>query len=358
MQSSDGPRLPRLGAMISRFCRRHSLWLLLGCYALATLWPAPGRAMRAWSWTLGYISHDRLTLPLTMLALMLFCAALLTEVEQVRAVGQRPGALLWGLLAVWLGPALVVVAAGWLVPWAVDGDETAGLLVGLALVASMPVANSSVGWTHDANGNLALSLALVLVSISLCPWLTPRLLGWLGLSLLPAERAYCDNLVANFSGAFFVVWVILPTAAGLTCRYLVGPRRVHSAAPAIRLVSLAALLVLNYVNAAIALPDVFSESRTSLLVSTVLLAVALSGSGLAAGWGIARLLRLPPDERAALLFGISMKHTGLALLLAGVVLANQQLAILMIVLATLVQHLMAGIVQWRLREGIEPPSVV
>jgi predicted Na+-dependent transporter len=93
-------------------------------------------------------------------------------------------------------------------------------------------------------------------------------------------------------------------------------------------------------------------------VSTVLLAVALSGSGLAAGWGIARLLRLPPDERAALLFGISMKHTGLALLLAGVVLANQQLAILMIVLATLVQHLMAGIVQWRLREGIEPPSVV
>jgi BASS family bile acid:Na+ symporter len=355
MQPSDGPRFRRLGAMLSRFCRRNSLWLLLGCYALATVFPAPGRAMRDWSWTLGFVSHDRLTLPLMMLALMLFCAALLTDVSQVRAVGQRPGALLWGLLAVWLGPALLVIAAGWLVPWAVDGDETAGLLVGLALIASMPVANSSVAWTHDANGNLALSLALVLVSISLCPWLTPRLLGWLGLSLLPAERAYCDTLVTDFSGGFFVLWVIFPTLLGMAGRLLLGPRRVEAAAAAIRVISLAALLLLNYTNAAIALPNVFSESRTALLVSAVLLSVALSGIGLLAGWGIARLLRLPADEQNALLFGISMKHTGLALLLAGEVLAHQQLAILIIVLATLVQHLMAGVVQWQLQDAVEPP---
>ena len=46
------------------------------------------------------------------------------------------------------------------------------------------------------------------------------------------------------------------------------------------------------------------------------------------------------------MFGLSMKHTGLALILAGAVLADQPLAILMIVLATLVQHLLAGVVQW------------
>jgi hypothetical protein len=42
-----------------------------------------------------------------------------------------------------------------------------------------------------------------------------------------------------------------------------------------------------------------------------------------------------------------MKHTGLALLLAGAVLAEERLAILMIVLATLAQHLLAGLVQLR-----------
>jgi predicted Na+-dependent transporter len=58
------------------------------------------------------------------------------------------------------------------------------------------------------------------------------------------------------------------------------------------------------------------------------------------------LLGVKPQTRSALMFGLSMKHTGLALILAGAVLANQPLAILMIVLATLVQHLLAGIVQW------------
>ena len=60
--------------------------------------------------------------------------------------------------------------------WWSMAQSTAGLLVGLALVASMPVANSSVGWTQLVRGNLALSLALVLVTIFLCPWVTPWML--------------------------------------------------------------------------------------------------------------------------------------------------------------------------------------
>jgi hypothetical protein len=46
------------------------------------------------------------------------------------------------------------------------------------------------------------------------------------------------------------------------------------------------------------------------------------------------------------MFGLGMKHTGLALLLASEVLVKDQLAILMIVLATLAQHLLAGMVEW------------
>ena len=52
----------------------------------------------------------------------------------------------------------------------------------------MPVANSSVGWTQNADGNLALSLALVVLSISLSPVVAPTLLSVLGMSLSPEEQ--------------------------------------------------------------------------------------------------------------------------------------------------------------------------
>ena len=276
---------------------------------------------------------------------MLFSAALLTDVSQIRLVSRHPIALFVALVMVWAGPALLVLIAGWLVPWAVDGQATAGLLVGLALVATMPVANSSVGWTQNASGNLGLSLALVVLSITLCPWVTPNLLSLLGMSLSDQEQAYCEALVAQFSGNFFIIWVILPTAAGLVGGYLLTPRRVAAVGSWFVLASAAALLMLNYINSALALPRIH-ESPTALLAATAVLAIALSVVGLVLGWALAWLLRLEQQTRSALMFGLSMKHTGLALILAGAVLANQPLAILMIVLATLVQHVLAGIVQW------------
>jgi BASS family bile acid:Na+ symporter len=276
---------------------------------------------------------------------MLFAAALTTDTSQIRTTLERPIVVCAALIAVWVGPTLLVLVAGLLVPSTVGGDDATGLVVGIALVATMPVANSSVGWTQNAGGNLALSLALVVLSISLCPWVTPSLLKLLGTSLAPPEQAYCEVLVNRFSGLFFVLWVVLPTAAGLFCRWLVTPRRVQSAADYLSLTSAAALLALNYINSALALPKIY-DTPIALVAATVVLATALSAVGLGLGWLLARWLRTGADSRSAILFGLSMKHTGLALLLAGSVLADQPLAILVIVLATLSQHLLAGVVQW------------
>jgi BASS family bile acid:Na+ symporter len=153
-------------------------------------------------------------------------------------------------------------------------------------------------------------------------------------------------LVNRFSGKFFIVWVILPTALGFAVRALAGRARVERADGWIVMASVAALLILNYVNAALALPEIWQHSQPAVLATTLLLAVCLSAVGLACGWLIARVARLPRDATLALDFALSMKHTGLALVLAGAVLADQPLAIFIIVLATLVQHLLAGIVQW------------
>jgi bile acid:Na+ symporter, BASS family len=344
MHRTAGRNTTRSGEWLAAALNRYFLWLLLTCYVLAALWPAPGLAIRNWQ-TVWTFAGEAPLVPLLLLALLLFSAALMTDVTQIRAVLQRPGMLGASLIAIWIGPALLVLAAGAVIPWAVDGQATAGLLVGLALVAAMPVANSSVGWVQHAHGNLALALALVVLSISLCPWLTPLLIKLLGSSLSPREQAYCQALVGQFSGFFFIIWVVLPTIAGFACRFVVSHRRIAAASGWISLASAAALLLLNYINSALALPRV-NEAPRRLIVATAVLAVGLSTVGLATGWLLARIMRLDRDARTSLLFGLSMKHTGLALILAGAVLAQQPLAILIIVLATLVQHILAGIVQW------------
>lgn len=334
-----------LGERLAGFAKRRFLWLLLAAYALATVWTAPGLMMRNWEWSSAAAVDVPLSFPLVLLAIMLFSAALLTDLSQIQLVSRHPLVLVAALVAVWLGPGLLVLAAGWLIPSEIGGQATAGLLVGLALVATMPVANSSVGWTQNADGNLGLSLALVVLSIVLCPWVTPNILNILGMSLSPEEQAYCEALVGRFSGWFFIVWVLLPTAAGFLCRQLLTPTRVARMASWFILASAAALWLLNYMNSALAMPRIL-ESSPPLLLVTAALAAALSLVGLALGWALAWIIYVKPPTRAALMFGLSMKHTGLALILAGAVLADQPLAILLIVLATLLQHLFAGIVQW------------
>jgi bile acid:Na+ symporter, BASS family len=325
------------------FLRRHFIWLLIACYTLAVVWPAPGIAIRSWDWPTRHFGNVPLA-SLLLLTVMLFVAALLTDVNQIRDVARHPFALLSALAAVWLGPALLSIVFGRLLPTTIGGQPTAGLLVSFALVASMPVANSSVGWTQSAGGNLGLSLALVVVSILLSPWITPNLLGLLGMSFGESERD-CELLVNQFSGLFFIVWVILPTAAGFACRLLFTPRRIEPVRAWFTLASAAALLVLNYINSVLALPKA-SSSPISVIAATTLLATSLAAAGILLGWMIARLFGLRPETRTALMFGLSMKHTGLALILAGTVMSNQPLAILLIVLSTLMQHVLAGIVQW------------
>jgi BASS family bile acid:Na+ symporter len=345
MQSADNR--PSARNDWASFLKRNCFWLLLACYALAALLPRPGQQLRSWRWTPTSLPATEITVPLVLLAVLLFCAAVQTDVAQIRAIRSRPWALLIGTIAVWIAPALLVVAAAWGLPLVVDANATSQLLVGLALVASMPVANSSVGWTQLVRGNLALSLSLVLVTIFLSPWVTPALLGALRFTLNPADQSNFTALIDNFSGAFFIIWVVLPTAAGLACRHSLGGQRVAALGNWLTAASVGSLLALNYANASLAFPAVFKQSQFPALAAAVGLALAVSAVGLVAGQIIARLLREDAPTRLALVFSLAMKHTGLALLLAGAVLSQQPLAILMIVLATLAQHLLAGFVEWR-----------
>jgi BASS family bile acid:Na+ symporter len=50
----------------------------------------------------------------------------------------------------------------------------------LAFIAAMPIAGASTAWTQNTNGNLALSLSLVLATTLLSPLFTPLIFHSIG----------------------------------------------------------------------------------------------------------------------------------------------------------------------------------
>ncbi len=136
-------------------------------------------------------------------------------------------------------------------------DEMQYFLVGLALIATMPVAGSSTAWSQNSNGHLALSLGLVVGSTLLSPITTPAVLhtvGWL------TKGAFADSLrhlAASGTRSFLVVFVLIPSLAGMAIRHLLGTGRLRRITPGLKVMNSGTLLILGYANAAVSLPATF-----------------------------------------------------------------------------------------------------
>lgn len=335
-------------ANFAALVRRYLIWLLLAVYAVATFFPGPGAwlAKREVGSLLGW--EAQATAPLLMVSVLLFLAALAVDLKDLRTLFQRPWLLLLSLVAVWLGPALTVAAAGAIVPSIADGlisgPAMSGLLLGLIIVAAMPVANSSVAWTQQSGGSLPWSLGLVVTSILISPWVAPLLMRWMGLSLSGQETEAVEHLVRSFSGSSLIIWVLLPTAAGLALRKFLGGDFLTKLAPHRQLASAAILLALNYATGSLALPKFFEHPSAVVLLIVGIAALVLSLAGVALATLLAAVMSLDHQTRDALRYALSMKHTGLALALATTMLTNQPEALLVIVITTPTQHAVAALV--------------
>lgn len=330
----------RGAAAVAAWVRRWLVALLVGSYVLAALIPGPGEWLRG----LGLGSAPAsVRFSLVMVSVLLFCGAVSIELKKLRELSQRPGGVAVALLGVWLPPLLVVAVWGMLASaWLSPGDAAA-LVVGLALAGAMPVANSAVAWTHQSGGSLVWALGLVVLSISVCPWVTPAIMRLMGLTLSGAEADQAALLVGRFTGMVFVVWVLGPTLAGFLARRTLGAAWVEGAKPALTLSSAAALLLLNYANAAGALPKLLGQPDWRLLGMTVLAAATLPLAGVLPASGLARLAGVSAPARTAWAYSLGMKNTGLALGLAGAALGDQPVVVLTILAVTLTQHLVAGV---------------
>src|SRR5262249_2458120 len=143
--------------------------------AVAAAWPGPGLWLRD-------LACGGVSLPVVLLAVLLFNAGLGVRSSQLRQLARAPLVLLGGLAANLAVPLLFLfVLAPVLRLWHTP-DEVQSVVVGLALVGAMPVAGSSTAWSQNANGNVAVSLGLVLLSTLASPLTTPvalRSVGWL-----------------------------------------------------------------------------------------------------------------------------------------------------------------------------------
>src|SRR6476661_8010780 len=168
---------------LSQFVHRHFLWVLIGAYTVAAVLPAPGLWIR--DIRLGDISvfqiNIHVSLLLILLAALMFNAGLGVKTVHLQAVVRNAWVLAAGLAANVLVPILFISAITTLVLnfWH-NPQESQHILVGLALVAAMPIAGSSTAWAQNSNGNLALSLGLVFSSTLLSPLVTPTVFYVLG----------------------------------------------------------------------------------------------------------------------------------------------------------------------------------
>jgi BASS family bile acid:Na+ symporter len=342
-------------AALSHFVHKHFLGLMIGTYAVAACWPSLGLWIRDAS--IGEVAllgvRAKVTLSMLMLAALLLNAGLGIRLGQVCDTLRTPRFLGAGLAANLIIPVVFIFGVTRVMTAWHNPDEVQNILVGLALVASMPIAGSSTAWAQNADGELALSLGLVLSSTLLSPLTTPLALHSVGLMATGDYAEDLHELAAGGTGTFLAACVLVPSLVGIGLRRAIGDARFAAARPRLKLVNSAVLLVLNYSNASVSLPQAIADPDPDFLAVTLGVVIGLCALAFASGGILSRLLKASSAQRASLMFGLGMNNNGTGLVLASMALSDHPRVMLPIIFYNLVQHLAAGLVD---RLGCRPPA--
>ena len=267
--------------MTERLTRFFPLWAML-LSAIAYTWPGP--------WT----AASPAIVPL--LGLVMFGMGITLAPAHFAAVMRQPSRVLLGTV---LQFGIMPLAA-WLIGLGLG--LPAELLAGLVLVGACPGGTASNVICYLGRGDVALSITLTTVSTLLAILLTPAL-TWL----------YVGRSVPVPAGS--MLWtiltiVLLPVAAGVLASRLAGARLrpLQHVFPA---VSIAAIVVI------IAIIVALNRDNIAGIGATVTAAVTLHNlTGLAAGYGFARMAGHDPRTARTLAIEVGMQNSGLAVALA------------------------------------------
>lgn len=337
-------------AEIVHFIHQNFIWVIVASYLVATLLPEFGLWIRHESLGSVNVPGGELvfSLPQMMLAILLFNAGLGVKTAELTKLFSNYSLLLGGVLGNVLTPLLFIGCVNFLMRNWHNPEEVQQILVGLALVASMPIAGASTAWAQNANGNLVLSLGLVLLTTFLSPLLTPLVLHAVGFVTTGDYSEDLHELASDGVVSFLGVWVILPSLLGILSRRLMGEHSHTKLNLLIKLFNYIILILLNYSNASLTLPQVLSQPDLDFLVLILLVVTTLCFTAFASGYLLANIFRVDRKSRISLMFGLGMNNNGTGLVLASVALADHPQVLLPIIFYNLVQHLVASIVDHNL----------
>lgn len=327
---------------------RLTFLLLLFVYALATWLPGPGRWLLALSYRLDglELGVEGLGVAQALLAVLLFSAGLSSKPVSVQAMVSFRHRFAMLAAICWLLPIVTATLVSWFMWQALDAPSS--VMLGILIVGAMPVANSSVGWSTITRGNTALSIGLLLVVTSLAPLVSPFAIRRATSVFGDYDATLLTSPWDEGLAMFFLVWVLVPVLLGFLLSYQLGESKSPKLVTATRMVSLAALLALNYLNGTTCLPEL--KSAPAMLMWPILAAVTLLMSTFACWRGLLLVLRqlqiLPRDfdaERQSTMLAVVMRNTGAALVFAGAALPSFALVGITIIAYTMIQHLFVGL---------------
>ncbi len=338
----DGRKVTFLG--LSQLIHHHLLWFLIGAYTIAAFFPSAGLRIRNLAFGDLSIFHTKLhvSLLLILLATLMFNAGLGVKTAHLRSLLQKTTMLFAGLTANLVIPMAYIFLVTLIMRLWYEPEEAQHILVGLALVAAMPIAGASTAWAQNSNGNLALSLGLVLASTVLSPVLTPVALYAFGEMASEEYEIVIHDLAAYGSGAFLGLWIVLPSMLGLGVRFVVPEAPLGGIMPVIKLINSVVLLLLNYSNGSVSLPQAVTDRDVDFLAVTLAITAGLCVTAFCSGYGLSRLFKADEAEQVSLMYGLGMNNNGTGLVLASLVLASYPRVMVPIIFYNLVQHLVAG----------------
>lgn len=267
---------------------RWFLQCLLASSALAWFWPwlVPG-GFDPWVASKPWLGGAIFT--------AMFGVGCLLRWEELRQVGQRWPAVLFGTLVQYTSMPLLAYSLGHAL------GLTGGTLLGVVMVGCVPGAMASNVITQLARGNVSYSVALTTCSTLLSPLAVPLLLKL----LLAAD--YQVNL--QETAVSLLLQVILPIGLGCAlCRLWPTADRLATTWAS----TIANVMILWIIAAVVGL----NRDRVSQITGMTLLALLLINLlGYVAGYWGAALIRLAPPWRRALAIEVGMQNCGLGTVL-------------------------------------------
>ena len=336
-------------AVLVHFIHRYFIWIIIVSYVVAALTPTLGLWIQNTKQTLVFSQNQVVfSLPLFMLASLLFNAGLGVKTKELTQILDKPSFLFGGLFGNFATPLAFIVALSFAMKTWHNPEEVQLILVGLALVASMPIAGASTAWTQNANGNLASCLGLVLLTTFLSPLITPLILDAVGFVTVDDYAEDLHELASGGVAGFLGVWVLLPSLLGILTHCLIGTDRIERIKPVTKLINYFVLVLLNYSNASLTLPKAVSQPDVDLLAIMLVITVSMCIAAFATGYLLAVILEADRNKAVALMFGLGMNNNGTGLVLASVALSDHPQVMLPIIFYNLVQHLVASLVDYKM----------